>query len=203
MSIANGGAGTFVSLSDPSLQVSWDKAAGKLTPRATGVYTGTIVAELRFTKNGVNYVCTTVFGSTSKLANPRKPAALPNNATAKQIAAYAKAMAAYKVAYNKTWGSKIYSSKNFCADTSKLKSATALNPFGSNFAVSTVKASKTAAEKNSEKAALNALKGFTGNVTITVKRWRAWPTTMKNKVGNAGTGKTIPATKNVNTLTLG
>jgi hypothetical protein len=85
----------------------------------------------------------------------------------------------------------------------KLKSATALNPFGTNFAVSVVKANKTTAEKNSEKAALNALKGFTGDVTITVKRWRAWPTTMKNKTGNAGVGKTIPATKNINTLTLG
>lgn len=203
ISIANGGAGTFVSLSDASLQVSWDKAAGKLTPRATGVYTGAIVAELRFTKNGTTYVCTTLFGSTSKLTNPKKPTALPNNATARQIAAYNKAMATYKASYNKVWGSKVYASKNFCTDTVKLKSATALNPFGTNFAVSVVKANKTTAEKNSEKAALNALKGFTGDVTITVKRWRAWPTTMKNKTGNTGVGKTIPATKNINTLTLG
>jgi hypothetical protein len=50
---------------------------------------------------------------------------------------------------------------------------------------------------------LKALKNYTGDVTITVKRWRAWPTTMKNRKGNAGTGKTIPATKNINTLTLG
>lgn len=203
ISIANGGTGTFVSLSDPSLQVSWDKATGKLTPRATGVYTGAIVAELRFTRNGTNYVCTTLFGSTSKLTNPKKPTALPNNPTARQVAAYNKAMATYKAAYNKVWGSKVYASKNFCTDTTKLKSATVLNPFGSSFAVAGVKANKTTAEKNSEKAALNALKGFTGEVTITVKRWRAWPTTMKNKTGNAGVGKTIPATKNINTLTLG
>lgn len=210
--IANGGANTFLELSDPSLQVSWDKANGKLTPRATGVYTGYVVAELKFTVAGVNYVCTNVFGTTSKLSNPVKPTApvaLGEGATAKQIAAFAKAqaayvkaLAAYKVAYAKTWGTKVFASKNFCADTNKIKNATAQNPFGTSF-VTAVKAAKTTAEKKSEANALKALKNFTGSVTISVKRWRAWPTTMKNKTGNAGTGKTISATKKVNTLTLG
>ena len=204
VAVASGGTGTFISLTDPTLMVSWDKASGKLTPRATGVYTGYIVATLNFTAGGKPYTCTNVFGSTSKLTNPKKPTAptaLGEGATAKQIAAYnkaqatyVKALAAYKVAYNKVWGTKVYSSKNFCSDTSKLN--------GTSFA-SLKKASKTSTEKKNEAAALKALKNYTGDVTITVKRWRAWPTTMKNKTGNAGAGKTIPATKNINTLTLG
>ena len=162
------------------------------------------MATISFVKAGVTYTCTNVFGSTSKLTNPRKPTAptaLGEGATAKQIAAfnkaqaaYVKALAAYKVAYNKVWGTKVFASKNFCSDTSKLTGAT----------FSTVKkVSKTSAEKKAEANALKALKGYTGDVTITVKRWRAWPTTMKNKKGNAGTGKTISSTRNIDTLTLG
>ncbi len=204
IAVTSGGAGSFISLTDPSLQVSWDKAAGKLTPRATGVYTGYIVATVNFTTGGKSYTCTNVFGTTSKLANPVKPtapAALADGATAKQIAAYAKAratyekaLAAYKVAYNKVWGTKVFATKNFCVDTFKVTGTT----FGA-----LKKVAKTSTEKKNEAAALKALKNFTGDVTITVKRWRAWPTTMKNKAGNTGTGKTISATKNVNTLTLG
>jgi hypothetical protein len=183
-----------------------------LTPRATGVYTGTIVATLSFTAGGKSYVCTNVFGTSSKLSNPRKPVAptpVADNASAKvraayvkAQAAYVKALAAYKVAYNKVWGSKVFASKNFCTDTSKIKGSTVQNPFGTSFATA-VKTTKTSTERKNEAAALKALRNFTGDVTITVKRWRAWPTTMKNKKGNAGTGKTIPATKNINTLTLG
>ena len=193
IAISNGGANAFISLSDPSLQVSWDKANGKLTPRATGVYTGNVVATLKFTVGGVDKFCTTVFGSTTALKVPAKPV-LPENATAKQALAYAKAFAAYKKAYNAAFGSKIFKSAVFCADGNKLTGTT----FGT-----LKKVAKTAAEKKVEAANLKLLKNYTGTVEISVKRWRAWPTTAKNKTGNGNVGKTIPATKNINTLTLG
>jgi hypothetical protein len=193
IAISNGGANAFISLSDPSLQVSWDKANGKLTPRATGVYTGNIVATLKFTVGGVDKFCTTVFGSTTALKVPAKPV-LPENATPKQALAYAKAFAAYKKAYNAAFGSKIFKSAVFCADGNKLTGTT----FGT-----LKKVAKTAAEKKVEAANLKLLKNYTGTVEISVKRWRAWPTTAKNKTGNGLTGKTIPATKNINSLTLG
>jgi hypothetical protein len=82
----------------------------------------------------------------------------------------------------------------FCADGNKLT--------GNTFAT-LKKVAKTAAEKKVEAANLKLLKNYTGTVEISVKRWRTWPTTAKNKTGNGNVGKTIPATKNINTLTLG
>ena len=39
-------------------------------------------------------------------------------------------------------------------------------------------------------------------MTIKVTRYRAWPTTMKNKAGATGTGKGIPATVRSTVITL-
>lgn len=193
VAVSPGGVNSFISLADPSLQVSWDKATGKLTPRATGVYTGFITAEVRFTVAGTLRTCTTVFGSNAALKVPTKPV-LAANPTARQTATYNKALASYNKAFKAAWESKIFKSASVCADGSKLT--------GTSFAT-LKRVAKTSAERRVEAANYKLLKNFTGDVTITVKRWRAWPTTAKNKKGNPLTGKIIPAVTNKYTLTLG
>jgi hypothetical protein len=52
---------------------------------------------------------------------------------------------------------------------------------------------KSASELSKEKAAAAALKNFTGQVTIQVIRYRAWPTTMVNIGDHNSKGGKIPA----------
>lgn len=190
--IANAGAKTFTATNDAGFELSWDKATGKLIPRAKGVYTGFIQAKLSFTKNGVTYTCQVVFGSNSVMKNK----------TAKEKKA-AKAL-------------KTFTTKNaFCVDPNEIKPAL-LNPVGGltrgNFAKikPSAKDAKAAAtvsgSKKYEAAALAQLKGFTGQVTIEIKRFRAWPTTGVNFTGDKSKvtgGKKIPVTTRTTRVTLG
>lgn len=190
--IANAGAKTFTATNDAGFELSWDKANGKLVPRATGVYTGFIQAKLSFTKNGVTYTCQVVFGSN----------AVMKNKTAKEKKA-AKAL-------------KTFTTKNaFCADPNEIKPSL-LAPTGglsrANFAKikPSAKDAKAAAtvvgSKKYEAAALAQLKGFTGPVTIEIKRFRAWPTTGVNFTGDKSKttgGKKIPVTTRTTRVVLG
>jgi hypothetical protein len=190
--IANAGSKTFTATNDAGFELSWDKTNGKLVPRAKGVYTGFIQAKLSFTKNGVTYTCQVVFGSNSVMKNK----------TAKEKKA-AKAL-------------KTFTTKNaFCVDPNEIK-PTLLAPTGglsrANFAKikPSAKDSKAAAtvfgSKKYEAAALAQLKGFTGQVTIEIKRFRAWPTTGVNFTGDKSKttgGKKIPVTTRTTRVTLG
>jgi hypothetical protein len=51
--------------------------------------------------------------------------------------------------------------------------------------------SKTSSQLTKEKAALAALKGFTGEVSIQIIRYRAYPTTMLNRNDDDGKGKKL------------
>ena len=176
--IGNGGLKTFTPTNDPSFQLAWDKASGKLIPRATGIYTGFIQAKLTFTKNGVTYTCTNVFGSNAVMKN-KKPA--------EKKAAKA---------------SKVFSTTAaFCTDANEIKSSlftnVVLNP--TNFAkikpsAKVAGAVGTVGTKKYEAAAFPQLKNFTGTVSIEIKRFRAWPTTGVNVTGDKKTGKKIPVT---------
>jgi hypothetical protein len=192
VAVANGGPNTFTATNDPGFELSWDKANGKLIPRATGVYTGFIQAKLTFTKAGVTYTCSVVFGSNAVMKNS-KPA---EKKAAKAL--------------------KTFTTKNaFCSDPNEIK-ATLLTPVGgltrANFAkikpsAKDKKAAATVAGSvNYEKAAQLQLKNFTGTVTIEIKRFRAWPTTGVNFTGDksklAG-GKKIPVVTRNTTVTLG
>jgi len=171
-------AGTFIATNDPSFQLSWNSATGKLIPRAGGIYIGHINAKVEFTRNNVNYVCQMSFGNLAKM---------PVKTSAQKKAA--KAM-------------KVFSTKTaFCYDAKKLSVPVSLDG-KANFA-KLKPVSKTTAEKNAEKLAANALKGFTGNVTITVTRYRTWWSTMLNVTGDKGNGKKIKATKRVTSVVLG
>jgi hypothetical protein len=160
------------------LLLSWDKATGKLTPRALGVYTGHIKATLTFQKNGQSYACEVVFGQTTKMAVPARPT------NPSKMAAYLKA----KKAANAL---KTFNGASFCTDKNKLT--------GTTFST-LVKGAKTSQEKSAEAAALAVLKaGGMTNIVITVKRWRANPVTLTNKTA---ANKTISATTRTTTLTL-
>jgi hypothetical protein len=155
------GTGKFIASNDPTFKLAWTKGTGKLISQATGVYIGYIEAKVTFTKAGTTYTCTTVFGTTTAL--PAK--------TAAQKAAAMK--------------SKTFTGKQFCIDKIKLNPATTA-PVGGLTKVNFPKIktmNKTTTELNREKAALAALKGFTGEVKIQVTRYRAWPSTMLN-LGN-------------------
>lgn len=159
----------FVVTNDPSLLVKWDKAAGLLTLQSKGVYIGFIKAEITFTKDGTQYTCTNIFGTTAKLAGKT---------------------AAQKKASLKT---KVYTATAAaCKDTSKLSVPGSISA-PADFA-KIAKAAKTAPEKAAETLAFGKLKNFVGNMTIKVTRYRAWPTTMQNKAGHTSAGKGIPAT---------
>jgi len=156
-----GTKGKFVPTNDTTFQVSWDKTSGKLDSQATGIYIGYIEATITFTKGGKNYTCSAQFGTTKAL--PAKTAAQKT--------------AAMKM--------KTFKGKQFCMDKTKLDPRTTAPAGG--FTTANFKKikpmNKTAAELTQEKAALAALKGFTGQVNIQVVRYRAWPSTMVN-LGN-------------------
>jgi hypothetical protein len=185
-SIGSGGLKVFTETNDSSVQLAWDRASGKLVPRATGVYIGYIQATLTFTKDGVSYSCTNVFGSTKKYT------------VSKLTSKNAKTVAAQK---KKAMSKKTFTDGAFCTDTTKL-SVTSANMTKAGFP-KIKPLSDTSAEKAAEKRAYAALKGFTGTVTIKIQRYRAWPTTALNYSGYTGTGKRIPATTRVTTVNLG
>ena len=170
----------FVTTNDSSLGVKWDKAAGLLTLQSKGVYIGYIKAEVTFTKDGVTYTCTNVFGTTSALAGK----------TAAQKKAALK-------------------SKVFTAAAATCKDASALSiPVSISAAADFAKIKKVAKDKKLantvvgsakyEALALTKLKNFVGTVTIKITRYRAWPTTMKNVAG----AKKIPAVVRTTVISL-
>ena len=163
------GTGKFIASNDPTFQLAWTKATGKLVSQATGIYTGYIEASVTFTKAGITYTCTANFGTLK---------AMPGKTAAQKTAAMKM---------------KTFVGKQFCIDKTKLDPKTTAPAGGftkANFAkIKTAK--KTAAELTQEKAALAALKGFTGDVNITVTRYRAWPTTMLNTGDFNGKGGKI------------
>ncbi len=155
------GTGKFIASNDSTFQLAWTKSTGKLVSQATGIYTGYIEAKITFTKAGKSYTCTTQFGT---------------------IKAMPAATAAQKAAAMKM---KTFAGKQFCTDKTKMNPATTA-PVGGLTKANFLKIkpmNKTTAELNQEKAALTALKGFTGEVQIQVVRYRAWPSTMVN-LGN-------------------
>ena len=177
----------FVATNDASLLVKWDKTAGLLTLQSKGIYTGYILADTTFTKNGVTYTCTNVFGTTTAMSKA--------NAAKKKLAMKGKVFTAPAAA---------------CKDASLLSYPGVTLPgtttpvagsLGADFA-KIKKVAKAAGNKNAptlgtkayEAAAQLQLKGFSGNVTIRVIRFRAWPTTMKNVTGHVPTTKRIPST---------
>ena len=170
----------FVTTNDSSLGVKWDKVAGLLTLQSKGVYIGYIKAEVTFTKDGVTYTCTNVFGTTAALASK----------TAAQKKAALK-------------------SKVFTAGAASCKDASALSvPVSISAAADFAKIKKVAKDKKLantvvgsakyEALALTKLKNFVGTVTIKVTRYRAWPTTMKNVAG----AKKIPAVVRTTVISL-
>lgn len=179
--IPSGGVKKFVATNDSSFQVAWDKKTGKLISRATGIYTGYIEAKVTFTKAGKVHTCTAVFGVLKVM--PQK--------TAAQKAAAMK--------------SKTFTGKQFCIDRTKLNPAT-LNPRGGMTTTNFKKIkpmNKSASELSKEKAAAAALKNFTGQVSIQVIRYRAWPTTMINVGAHDSKGGKIPALVRNTQVTLG
>jgi hypothetical protein len=185
-SIGSGGLKVFTETNDSSVQLAWDRASGRLIPRATGVYIGYIQATLTFTKNGDDYSCTNVFGTTKKYA------------VSKLTSRNAKTVAAQK---KKAMSKKVFVDTAFCTDTTKL-TVTSTNMTKAGFP-KIKPGADLPAEKANEKAAYAALKGFTGTVTIKIQRYRAWPTTGLNYTGYTGAGKRIPATTRVTTVNLG
>jgi hypothetical protein len=155
------GTGKFIASNDPTFQLAWTKATGKLVSQATGVYIGYIEAKITFTKAGKAYTCTAQFGTIK---------AMPAKTAAEKLAAMK---------------SKIFAGKQFCIDKTKLDPKTTA-PVG-GFTTANFKKikpmNKSAAELKQETAALAALKGFSGEVQIQVTRYRAWPSTMVN-LGN-------------------
>lgn len=179
--ITGGGANKFVETNDKTFQLAWDKNAGKLISRATGIYTGYIEARASFTVGDVAYSCTTVFGTLK--AMPMKTAA-------------------QKTASMKM---KTFTGKQFCIDKIKMDAKT-LSPKGGMTAANFKKIksmNKTAAELANEKLALAALKNFTGEVQIQVTRYRAWPTTMVNIGDHNSKGGKIPFLIRNTKVTLG
>jgi hypothetical protein len=179
--IPSGGVKKFVATNDSSFQVAWDKKTGKLISRATGIYTGYIEAKVTFTKAGKVHTCSAVFGVLKVM--PQK--------TAAQKAAAMK--------------SKTFTGKQFCIDKTKLNPAT-LNPRGGMTPTNFKKIkpmNKSASELSKEKAAAAALKNFTGQVSIQVIRYRAWPTTMINVGAHDSKGGKIPALVRNTKVTLG
>jgi hypothetical protein len=155
------GTGKFIASNDPTFQLAWTKATGKLVSQATGVYIGYIEAKITFTKAGKAYTCTAQFGTIK---------ALPAKTAADKLAAMK---------------SKTFAGKQFCIDKTKLDPKTTA-PVG-GFTTANFKKikpmNKLAAELTQEAAALAALKGFSGEVQVQVTRYRAWPSTMVN-LGN-------------------
>jgi len=164
------GTGKFVASNDTTFQLAWTKSTGKLLSQATGIYTGHIEARITFVKGGKTFTCTAAFGTLKVM--PQKTAA--------------QKAAAMKM--------KTFKGKQFCIDKVKLDPRTT-NP-AAGFTKATFARVKTmnksSAELAQEKLALAALKGFSGEVTVRVIRYRAWPTTMTNFGDHTGKGGRIP-----------
>lgn len=179
----------YVLTNDSSLLVKWDKKTGLLTLQSKGVYIGHIMAEVTFTKDGVSYTCVNVFGSTSALASKT---------------------AAQRKAALKT--------KTFTASSAACKDASRLNVPGVGGVAGTLADNFSAIKKAAkdkkaaatvvgsakyEALAFSKLKNFTGNVTIKLTRYRAWPTSMKNLTpGTGSAAKKIPATVRLTSINL-
>jgi len=163
------GTGKFVTTNDIALQLSWDKKTGKLIPRTIGLLIGHIEATIRFTRNGTAYSCSANFGTIKPMPHKTK-------------AEKAKALAV-----------KTFLGKQFCTVKTKLDPKTTAPKGGITKANFTkIKAtSKTSSQLTKEKAALAALKGFTGEVSIQIIRYRAYPTTMLNRNDDDGKGKKL------------
>jgi len=179
-SMPAGDGKTFTPTNDPTFQLGWDKTNGKLFSQATGIYTGYIEAKISFTANAVAYTCTAQFGVLK---------ALPGKTAAQKAAAMV---------------SKTFKGKQFCTDKTKLDPKTTSPKGGMTTAnFKKIKSmNKSKAELAQEKAALAALKGFTGQVQIQVTRYRAWPTTMVNLGDFNSKGGKIPAAIRNTVVTL-
>jgi hypothetical protein len=169
-SIANNKS-SFVNTNDSSLSVKWDKAAGLLTLQSKGVYIGFIKADVTFTKDGVSYTCTNVFGTTAALAS--------KTAAQKKAALKSKLFTAGAAVCKDASTLSVPVSISAAADFAKIK----------KIAKDTKALNTVAGSAKYEALALTKLKNFAGTVTIKVTRYRAWPTTMKNLAGT----KKIPA----------
>jgi len=180
ISMPAGDGKTFTPTNDPTFQLGWDKTNGKLFSQATGIYTGYIEAKISFTANAVAYTCTAQFGVLK---------ALPGKTAAQKAAAMV---------------SKTFKGKQFCTDKTKLDPKTTSPKGGMTTAnFKKIKSmNKSKAELAQEKAALAALKGFTGQVQIQVTRYRAWPTTMVNLGDFNSKGGKIPAAIRNTVVTL-
>lgn len=179
--VPSGGVKKFVPTNDSTFQLAWDKKAGKLISRATGIYTGYIQAVATFTVAGKTHTCSAVFGTLKVM--PMK--------TAAQKAAAVK--------------SKTFTGKQFCIDRIKMD-AKSLAPKGGMTTTNFKKiksTSKSSSELAKEKLALAALKNFTGEVQIQVTRYRAWPTTMVNLGAHNSKGGKIPFLVRNTKVTLG
>ncbi len=169
----------FVTTNDASLLVKWDKAAGLLTLQSKGVYIGFIKSEVTFTKDGVSYTCTNVFGTTTAMAS--------KTAAQRKAALKSKVFASAAVCKDAS-GLSVPDSISAPADFAKIKKV----------AKDTKAANTVVGSAKYEALALTKLKGFAGSMTIKVTRYRAWPTTMKNLAGT----KKIPATVRSTVITL-
>ncbi len=170
----------FVATNDSSLGVKWDKAAGLLTLQAKGVYIGYIKAEVTFTKAGVTYTCTNVFGTTKALVG--------KTAAQRKAALKSKVFTAAAASCKDASALSIPVSIGSIADFAKIKKV----------AKDKKLASTVVGSAKYEALALTKLKNFVGTVTIKVTRYRAWPTTMKNVAG----AKKIPAVVRTTTINL-
>ena len=179
--VPSGGDKKFVETNDKTFQIAWDKNAGKLISRATGIYTGYIQAVATFKVGEVTYTCSAVFGTLKIM--PQKTAA--------------QKAAAMKM--------KTFTGKQFCIDKIKMD-AKSLTPKGGMTPANFKKiksAKKSSSELAKEKLALAALKNFTGEVSIQVTRYRAWPTTMVNLGDHTAKGGKIPFLIRNTKVTLG
>ncbi|MFM6980386.1 MAG: putative Ig domain-containing protein [Micrococcales bacterium] len=174
--IANRGAASF-GYNNSGLLFAWDKARGTLKAKAFDTMIGYIHAKITFTVDSVDYSCDVVFGNAK---------AMPVNTPAKKTAARAVKVAEAKSA--------------FCADAN-----TITLPVGgiltSNFA-KVKSAAKTKDQKTAQVIAAGKLKGYTGDITIEVTKYRAWPSTLADLRGDLKQGSIISATHTITTATL-
>lgn len=181
--------GNYSATNDATVRLAWDKSTGRFTAEVKGAYSGYIETTVSFTANSKQYSCSAVFGITK--------AAKVSKLTRKNAAAVAAQQAA-------ALAEKTVVSKGFCTDRAKLHPAR-VNPEGgltkANF-ILIKPINKSAAELKAEKKALAALKGFTGQVDLTIVRYRAWPTTMYNVSGFDGLGDKLPVTTRTTSVIL-
>ena len=135
---------------------------------------------MTFTKDGVSYTCTNVFGTTAALAS--------KTAAQKKAALKSKVFTAAAASCKDASALSIPVSIGTIADFAKIKKV-AKDKKLANTVVGSAKY---------EALALTKLKNFVGTVTIKVTRYRAWPTTMKNVAG----AKKIPAVVRTTVISL-